>query len=185
MAADVADALHLDEVLWIPAGDPPHKRDAEPAPAPVRLRMVRAAIADDPRFRASDLEIGREGPSYTVDTLEALRRGEASGAELFLIVGVDQYRAFESWHRPGEIRELATLAVMDRGGEGLDPEVAEEDESVVRVHVGRVDVSSTEVRAAAGRGEPVDDLVPAAVARIIEDEGLYRAGSQGVYRAGG
>lgn len=170
----MADALDLDAVLWIPAGDPPHKQDAEPTPAPVRLRMVRAAIAADPRFGASDLEIRREGPSYTVDTLETLSRGEASGAELFVIMGVDQYRAFESWHRPEEIRELATLAVMDRGGEGVDPGVAEDDESVVRVPVRRVDVSSTEVRAAAGRGEPVDDLVPPTVARIIEDEGLYR-----------
>lgn len=202
-ASDVADALDLDQVLWIPAGDPPHKQDADPAPASLRLRMVRAATADDPRFRVSDLEMRREGPSYTVDTLrtlaEALRdesssqvRDESpSDVELFLIMGIDQYRSFESWHRPDEIRELATLVVMDRGGEGADAPVVAggagssdddvvdraDDEDVVRVPVGRVDVSSTEVRAAAGRGEPVEELVPSAVARIIEAEGLYRAES--------
>lgn len=174
MAADVADALDLDAVLWIPAGDPPHKRDAEPAPARIRLRMVRAAVAADPRFLVSDLELGRAGPSYTVDTLTELRNEHGSDVELFLVMGIDQYRAFESWHRPDEIRELATLVVMDRGGERADPATAEDDGSVVRVPVRRVDVSSTEVRAAVGRGEPVDDLVPPEAARIIADEGLYR-----------
>lgn len=182
MAADVADALDLDAMLWIPAADPPHKRDAETAPARIRLRMVRAAVAADPRFGASDLELRRPGPSYTVDTLTELRSEHGPDAELFLVMGIDQYRAFESWRRPDEIRELATLVVMDRGGEAVDPAAtvgssgSGEDGGVVRVAVRRVDVSSTQVRHRVERGEPVDDLVPPAVARIIEDERLYRGG---------
>lgn len=175
---DVADALDLDEVLWMPAGEPPHKPDAGASPIAVRLAMTRAAAAADPRFRVSELEIGREGPSYTVDTLRELRAGDVSGGtDLFLIIGIDQYRAFDSWRAPDEIRVLAHVTVMDRGGTSL--EGSETLEGVVSVPVRRIDISSTEVRARAREGRDVSDLVPPAVARIIESEGLYRG------RAGG
>lgn len=184
-AADVADALGLDEVVWIPAGDPPHKH-SEVTPAPSRLRMVRAITAGDERFRVSELEVAREGPSYTVDTLRALRESEPPGTDLFLIMGVDQYRAFESWREPDAIRSMATLAVMDRRGESVDdtavgdaadgPGGGRGREGVVRVPVGRVDVSSTRVRAAADRGDSIAEMVPAEVLRIIDAEGLYRRG---------
>ncbi|MDX1495128.1 MAG: nicotinate-nucleotide adenylyltransferase [Longimicrobiales bacterium] len=192
---DVADFLGLDEVLWIPAGDPPHKAFQKLTPAPIRLRMVRAVTAGDERFRVSEIEVRREGPSYTVDTLRALRE-EHPDAKLFLIMGIDQYRALESWHRPDEVRSLATLAVMDRGGEALrDLEAGDADEAhhpdealyphetqdgeaagsgVIRVPVKRVDISSTRVRAAVDRGESITELVSPEVARIIEAEGLYR-----------
>ena len=194
VVADVADALALDEVLWIPAGEPPHKSERRLSPAAVRLRMVRAAIAEDPRFRVSDVEIRRAGPSYTVDTLRALTGadGQGEGSEavaseggagalladdrLYLIVGIDQFRDFTSWHRPEEIRELVTLAIMDRGGEGLDEERAERADDLVRVPVRRVDVSSTMVRQKVRAGESVAGLVHPEVARIIDVEGLYRDG---------
>lgn len=174
VAADVADELGLDEVLWVPAGNPPHKSDAEPTPAPVRLRMVRAVVADDERFSVSEVEIGRSGPSYTVDTLRELIAHDLADADVYLIVGVDQYRALESWHRPDEIRGLATLAVMDRRGVGLDPGELEREDGVVHVPVRRVDVSSTQVRSRVARDEGIGDLVAPEVARIIEAEGLYR-----------
>jgi len=188
----VADALELDEVLWIPAGDPPHKTGEEMTPVPVRLRMVRALTEVDDRFRVSEIEVRREGPSYTVDTLRALRESESRGARLYLIMGFDQYRAFEEWHRPDEIRELATLVVMDRRGEGIEDGSgaareaegyggrraggASGEERVIGVPVRRIDISSTKVRAVADRGESIDDLVTPEVARIIEAEGLYRRG---------
>lgn len=181
VAKDVADALDLDGVVWVPAARSPLKPHAPKAPDGARLEMVRAATELDARFEVSDVELQRGGPSYTVDTLRELRDGVApEGASLFLILGIDQYRSFPGWRRPEEIRSLATLAVMDRDGEGLaagpasdglelDPEAG-----TVRVPVGRVDVSSTEVRSRVGRGERIDDLVPPAVRRIIEREGLYR-----------
>lgn len=194
---DVADALELDEVVWIPAGDPPHKQKADLAPASLRLEMVEAATADDPRFRVSPVEVEREGPSYTVDTLEALA-AEEPGADLFLVMGIDQFRNFASWHRPDDIRRLATLVVMDRGGESIATRASDGDSAppgeggsgaqgrphasevgeVVPVRVTRVDISSTGVRTAVTRGEPVDDLVHPEVARIITSEGLY--GSSGL-----
>ncbi len=200
VAADVADHLNLTEVVWIPAGDPPHKRRRNLTPADLRLRMVRAATADDPRFRVSEIEIHRDGPSYTVDTLRALK-DEHDGWELYLILGIDQYRTFHRWRKPEEIVGLATLAVMDREGEALALGVAEASGTLVAprpsptsgtpgtggnvlsVPVGRVDISSTQVRAAVSRGESIVALVPAEVAEIIEAEGLYRRdGERGRHR---
>ncbi|MBT8487615.1 MAG: nicotinate (nicotinamide) nucleotide adenylyltransferase [Gemmatimonadetes bacterium] len=185
VALDVADVLDLDEVVWIPAGDPPHKRLEQLTPAHLRLRMVRAATMGEPRFSVSEIEVNREGPSYTVDTLRALRSKEPK-ADLYLIVGIDQYRTFDTWRAPEEILTLASLAVMDRGGESLRRDIDAEDTArrpnslhlppgtVISVPVKRIDVSSTRVRAAVDRGESIVALVPRAVARIIEAEGLYR-----------
>lgn len=175
VAGDVADALALDALLWMPARISPHKLDDPPTPAPLRLEMVRAAAADDARFRVREDELGREGPSYTVDTLRALA-AEHPGAELFVVMGADQVRAFGSWERPEEIQELARLAIMDRRGEdapGALPGVVD-PQRVVRVPITRVDVSSTAVRAAVAAGEDISGMVPAAVAEVIRREGLYR-----------
>lgn len=179
VARDVADRLDLEEVVWVPAGHPPHKPHGAVAPAPLRLAMTRAAAAADPRFRVSDVEVERAGPSYTVDTLRRLGAGGAGdvgdGAaepELVLILGVDQFRSLETWKSPDEIRRLATLAVMDRGGESVGAADAPE---VLRVPVGRVDVSSTEIRDRLARGEDVAELVPERVLRVIRDERLYRS----------
>lgn len=177
VASDVADALDLDEVLWIPAGEPPHK-SGELTPADIRLRMVRAAVSADDRFRVSEVELRRDGPSYTVETLRLLRDGPLADARIHLIMGIDQYRDFPSWHRPDAIRRMATLTVMDRGGERVDEERARDDDDLIRVPVRRIDVSSTKVREMVRRGEDVSTLVHPEVARIIEAEGLY-SGSGG------
>ena len=176
MACDVADVLALDRVLWIPAGEPPHKPRGSVSPGRVRLEMVRAAVESDPRFAVETMELDRPGPSYMVDTVRALRQ-ELSDAELFLILGVDQLRLFDTWREPGEIVRHVRLAVMDRGGEsarasarGL-PSAAE----VVFVPVRRVDVSSTEIRERVRAGLDVWDLLPPGVHAIIERERLYSA----------
>ncbi len=136
--------------------------------------MVRQAAAADPRFSPCTLELERPEPSYTVDTLRALRSELGPDARIFLVIGIDQYGAFDRWHRPDEIRSLATLAVMDRGGEGIGAGEAAEIDDLVRVPVGRVDVSSTEVRKAVAQGRDITGLVPEAVAAVIAREGLYR-----------
>jgi len=174
VAADVADALDLDQVLWIPAGQPPHKSLVSAAPLALRLEMTCAVAKADSRFEVSKIEVERGGVSYTLDTVRALR-ANYPGTILFLIIGTDQFREFGTWRNPEKLLESAELVVMDRGGQrGQDyvPEV----EDIGKVHfvsVGQVDISSTDVRLAAHNGEDLNALVPAKIAEIILREGLY------------
>lgn len=175
VAKDVADALHLNRLLWIPAGEPPHKAQQDVTPAPLRLEMVLAATSEDARFEVSDVETAREGPSYTVDTLGEVRR-RFPHATLYFIVGADEYDALATWRAPEQVLELARLAVMDRGGaRAADnvPDVAGADAAEF-VAVERIDISSTRVRAHIAAGLDAADLVPPGVAAIIERAGLYR-----------
>jgi nicotinate-nucleotide adenylyltransferase len=175
VAGDVADALALDRVLWVPARVSPHKLGRGVTSPEARLAMVRAAAAEDPRFQVSEVELERPGPSYTVDTLRDLR-ARWPGAEIYLILGADQLRVFASWRGPEEILRLATLALMDREGEdasGLAPGLPGM-ERAVHVPVTRVDVSATRVREAVAAGEDVSAMVPAGVWAVIDGEGLYR-----------
>ena len=166
-ASDACDALALDRLLWIPSAVHPLKpvRTA----ADVRLEMVRAAIQGDPRFRADDLELRRTGPSYTVDTLRALRAREPD-AELFFLVGADNLAELPRWREPGEIARLATLAVVGRAGETLPPDGPY---PAVAVQITRVDVSSTQLRRRVAAGQTLRYLVPEAVRAVIERERLY------------
>ena len=175
VAADVADFLGLERVLWIPAGEPPHKPSGRVSPAAVRLEMVRAAVRADRRFEACTLEYDRPGPSFTVDTLETLRRAMPE-ADLVLIVGADQFADLGAWRDPERIVALATLAVMDRDGASArmaPPELAGAERART-VPVRRVDVSSTRIRQLVREGRDVSGLVPPGVLDIIEREGLYR-----------
>ena len=176
VARDVADALELDRLIWIPAGTPPHKAPAGVTPGSLRLEMVRAAVASDPRFRVSDTELLRDGPSFTVDTLRELS-SQHPGAELFLVLGADQIRTFEhGWREPLEILRIATLVLMDREGE-VAPQVAPDlpgMERAIHVPVTRVDVSSSEIRRRVSSGEDVSPLLPPGVGEIVDREGLYR-----------
>jgi len=172
----VADALHLDKVLWIPAGDPPHKRDSPVSRPEMRLAMVRAAAAADPRFEVSTVEMDRPGASYMVDTVKSLRATYPT-ADLYLIIGADEFRAFASWRRPEEIVGLVRLAVMDRAGESaatFRDGVPGGDEAVF-VPVRRVDCSSSDIRARRRRGEDVGAWLQEGVRAIIERERLYSA----------
>lgn len=174
VAADVADHLGLDRVLWIPAAQPPHKPGGPVGAATTRLAMVREAARADERFEVSTVEIDRPGPSWTVDTVRTLR-AELPHAELFLILGIDQFRDFATWRDPDEILRHVTLAVMDREGESAEAiaDAVPGGRQAVFVPVRRVDVSSTAVRAAAREGRDLRAWVPEGVAAIIERERLY------------
>ncbi|MDZ7780336.1 MAG: nicotinate (nicotinamide) nucleotide adenylyltransferase [Gemmatimonadota bacterium] len=180
VAADVADHLSLDRVLWVPARVSPFKQREETSPPEVRLEMVRRAAALDPRFEVDTRELERPPPSYTADTLEAIR-GDFPDAELFLILGADQFEQFGRWRDPERIVAAARLAVMDRDetpARVFAPDVAEAvpglRDATVFVPVRAVDVSSTAVREAVARGEDPAGSVPEGVARSIRARGLYR-----------
>ena len=169
-AADAHRALALDRVVWVPSAQPPHKAGRVRTPAATRLEMVRAAVAGDPRFAVDALELERPGPSYSADTLRELREREPAG-ELFFLLGADALRDLPGWHRPDEIARLARLAVLFREG---DETRAAGPYAALPVAVTRVDVSATDVRRRAARGEPIRYLVPEPVRAIVEREGLYR-----------
>lgn len=168
-ASDAAQALGLSRVLWVPSAQHPFKGEAVRTPAALRLEMTRAAIAGDARFQAEPLELEREGPSFTVDTLRELN-GRAPGCELWLLVGADNLPDLPKWREAEEIPRLARLAVVTREGEGAP---AEGGTQARRVAVTRVDVSATEIRRRVAAGETIRYLVPERVRAIIEREGLY------------
>ena len=169
VAAEAHRALELDRLLLVPAALPPHKREGVHTPAEIRLEMVRRAVRGDVRFRVDDVEVRREGPSYTVDTLRVLAE-RMPGTELFLLIGADNLRDFPAWREPDEILRLARLVVLERSGEqGSAPVPA------LRVPVTRIDVSATEVRRRVGAGESIRYLVPEAVRRMVEHRGLYQS----------
>ncbi len=173
LAEACAEAAGLDRVLWIPAATPPHKQgDPTLAPAAARLAMVRAAIAGNDRFEASDVEIARGDVSYTVDTLRVLHQ---SGDELALILGGDSLRGFPAWREPEAIAALARLVVYRRPGDGVDlGALPGWLAGRVTVVIGPLlELSSTELRARRAAGQTIRYLVPDAVREIVEAEGLY------------
>lgn len=169
--------LGLDQVLFIPARIPPHKPvEHEPGPEH-RLELCRRAVGDDERFAVADLELRREGPSYTVDTLEELS-SQPSQPELFLIVGGDIAVGLPRWHKPERVLELATLAIAKRQGTPR----AEVEDTLGTLEGGqrsrffampRMGVSSTMIRRRVRGGQPIRYLVPDAVAGYIKDHNLY------------
>lgn len=176
VAQDILEVLDLDRVILVPAARPPHKGEEGLTPGPLRARMLRAAVEGDPRFEVSDLELRRDGPSYTVDTLEALR-DQHPDARLHLILGADQWTAFATWNKPRRIAQLARIVVMTRNGESpssIDPGFTDgPPPEIIEVPVTRLDLSSTQLRARLSAGRSIRYLVPAEVHRIIEAGKLY------------
>ncbi|CAN5674636.1 nicotinate-nucleotide adenylyltransferase [soil metagenome] len=170
VAQDAALALGLDRILFIPAGQPPHKEPRSVTPAELRVGMLELALGGDDRFAIDRLEVEREGASYTVDTLGELQR-RWPGAELTLLIGADQYAEFDSWQRPDEIRQRVRLGVLTRAGSGAAGPAIGPDAAVVEVT--RIDISSTALRKRVASGLPIRYMVPAAVERFIFERQLY------------
>jgi nicotinate-nucleotide adenylyltransferase len=178
LAQEALWQLDLSEVVLMPTGDAPHKRIADDPGREQRLAMTRLAAADDPRFSVSTLEVDREGPSYTYETLELLA-GERGDTELVFVMGADAAVGLESWRRPERVVELARLAVARRSGIS-DAEVAAVMRSLgadqgqaTMLEMPQFGVSSSSVRERAAAGRPLRYLVPEAVARFVEEKGVY------------
>jgi len=170
VAEAVRDALGLDRLLVVVANEPWQKQDRPVTPAEDRFAMVAAALADHPGLEASRTELDRGGPSYTVDTVRALLDQEP-GAAVVVVVGADVVATLDTWHDHEALRELVTLAVVDRPGVPVaDPPPGWR---AVHVAVEPVDVSSTDLRTRLESGQPVADAVPEAVIRCVSERGLY------------
>ena len=171
-AVDAFEALALDKLIFVPTATQPLKTHA-PAGASSRdrLEMVRLAVADDPRFDVSAVEIDRAGLSYMVDTLEGLA-AERPGTELFLILGMDAMATFDRWKSPARIRELATLGVLMRD-EGGSVGAFDAAAGMIAIGTRRVDVSSSEIRERIREGKLIRGFVAESVERYISAANLY------------
>ncbi|QCB95232.1 nicotinate-nucleotide adenylyltransferase [Cellulomonas shaoxiangyii] len=171
-ASEVAARFDLDEVVFVPTGQPSFKQDTAVTEAEHRYLMTVIATASNPRFTVSRVDVEREGLTYTVDTLRDLK-AERPDADLFFITGADAIAQILTWKDAGELFDMARFVAVTRPGHAL---------SVAGLPEGRVDVleipalsiSSTDVRARAGAGEPVWYLVPDGVVQYIAKHRLYR-----------
>jgi len=187
-------ALELDEVLFIPAHDPPHKPQEPHASAFHRFALVALAIQDWPGYRGSDIELAREGASYTIDTLRGLQRCGWSASQLFFIVGADAFAEIATWREFPAVLDCAHFVVIARSGSRLDdvisrvPKLAprvrdpanrawndEDGTAIYLVEARTRDVSSTTIRTRLAEGKTIDDIVPPEVARHIVAHHLYGA----------
>jgi nicotinate-nucleotide adenylyltransferase len=165
LARAAREELGLDRVIFIPADMSPHKTETKPSTAQDRLAMVQRAIADEDGFAASDIELLRPPPSYTVETLRELK-ALYPGDELILLIGADNVAKFETWREPDEIRKHARIAVLDRAHHEIP-----DDWTVVRR---LVDISSTDIRRRIQAGKSIRYLTPDSVCDYIREHGLYR-----------
>ena len=172
VARELQESGAFDEILWIPAGTPPHKPANRLTSPELRLEMARAATDGCAHQSVSDIELLREGPSYTVDTLRALR-STCPEATPVLIMGSDQFAELAEWGEAEEIVRLAEVCVLPREGAGLAAGVPRLSVVWRAANVPPVDVSSSEVRTRVREGLPYRHLVPEGVADIIERERLY------------
>jgi nicotinate-nucleotide adenylyltransferase len=179
LATLAADALGLSRVLLMPAARPPHKGAQPVSNAADRVMMTRLAIAADPLFDLSLIEMEREGPSYTVDSLVELRASLDDSETLVLIMAADSLAEIGSWREPDRLLELAEWAVGPRPGWPLPDRGALHErygEAAARIHLlegPSLDLSSSEIRRRVAAGRSIRYLVPRAVEELIVDRGLY------------
>jgi nicotinate-nucleotide adenylyltransferase len=205
VADEACEVLALDRVLFVPASAPPHKLGLDLAPAPHRFRMTALAVSEHPRFAVSDVELARQGPSYTVDTLAALEGGD----ELHLLIGSETFLDLLNWREPRRVVRLARLVVVPRNSTGFDPEAPAAQKVLdelglpgfVRADLGTPDgapdgagsvdarqplapllvraaslpISGSDLRRRAREGRSLAYRMPEPVAGYIREHRLYRA----------
>lgn len=177
LAENARAQLRLDGVLFVVAGQPPHKPDRPISPAHHRARMVEAAIADNPAFTPSGVDMDRPGPHYTVETL-ALLQEQYPGAELFLLIGGDSLAQLLTWRDPAGVVQRARLAVMRRPGYEPDLSALEQaipglGERLAWLDAPCLDLASSDLRRRMRDGLPIRYLVPPQVEAYIRQHDLY------------
>jgi nicotinate-nucleotide adenylyltransferase len=172
-ASEVAQVFTLDEVVFVPTGQPWQKDDRKVSPSEDRYLMTVIATASNPRFSVSRIDIDRGGPTYTIDTLRDLRAECKDEAELFFITGADALAQIMSWQDVNELFALAHFVGVTRPGHRLTGDGLPEDK-VSLVEVPALAISSTDCRERVGRGEPIWYLVPDGIVQYIAKRRLYR-----------
>ena len=177
IANGLREKLDLDQIIWVVAGRPPHKRGQIVSEDDDRIAMVRLALGTETGDTVSRIEVDRPGPSYTVDTLESLH-AELGPAQYYFLMGEDSLRDFPSWRNPERILELANLGVVGRPG--IDTDLANLTRKLPalagKVHIAslhELPYSSSEIRQRVADGMSIDDLTVEPVVDYIRDHGLY------------
>lgn len=184
VAEEAREAIGLERLLFVPAGLPPHKPERPISPAHHRLAMVEAAIADNPAFAVSRIEVDRAGPSYAVDTLEILaarERTDGREPDLTFILSVEAFRELPRWREPRRILALCRMAVVPRGGARapgrgwLEEHVPGQEDRVTFLDDPHIRLSASEVRERVAAGRSIRYLVPPPVAAYIAAHHLYES----------
>lgn len=173
IAQEAYEQAHLDRVVFMPAPAPPHKHGLLLSPFPLRLAMVRAAVEGDPRFCVSDLEATLPVPSYTVETLRALRRAEPAWQQVDLIIGSDSLLELPTWKTPDEVLTLAGLVVYPREGFPVAAAPEEYAKRARLLEAPRLLVSSTDLRRRIAERRSLRYWVGDGVLHLIKTHGLY------------
>lgn len=166
MARAALEKLELGKILFMPTGAPRYRTPAV-ASGEHRVAMLRLALADNQFYEADARELAPGASGYTVDTLKELRLELGAGIELWLLMGADQYAKLDTWHRPEDVKRLAKIAVLHRPGWKIQRGPVEV------VPFEPMNISASEIRARAARGEDISALVPPAVASYIARHRLY------------
>ncbi len=204
IARDVRARMNLAHMLFIPTGDPPHKHNRSLAPAPLRLEMVRLAIADTPEFDVATLEVDRSGKSYSIDTIREIRGQYGQPWELFFIIGLDAFLEFPTWRMPEKILKLCHFVVVPRPGRFFQSLAAIPlfqnlaSESLGQLDTGVIDrcdiavpealgitclsippcpISASEIRRRIRNGLPLANMLPPPVESYILQHSLYQEDS--------
>jgi nicotinate-nucleotide adenylyltransferase len=165
LARQAIETLGLDKVILVPAATSPLKKAAPVASGEVRLGMLQAAIEGEPEFEVDECELLRPPPSYTIDTVEDIRRRECDAA-IYCLIGEDNIEQLPQWHRFAELEKMVRFVVLDRSGK--------QPSHFYQLIHRRIDISATEIRRRVAQNESIRYLVPNSVEEIIQREKLYR-----------
>ena len=165
LARDAIETLGLDKVILVPAAISPLKKAAPVAGGEVRLAMLKAAIKGEPEFEVDECELLRQPPSYTIDTVEKIRRRECD-ADIYCLIGEDNVEQLPRWHRFADLEKTVRFVVLDRSGK----QPSHSYQLIQRP----IDISATEIRRRVAQRESIRYLVPESVGEIVQREKLYR-----------
>jgi nicotinate-nucleotide adenylyltransferase len=173
MAEQVRGKLRLDQVIFIPSAHPPHKTKRRLSPSQDRFQMTRLGLEGNPNFAVSDLELKRQGLSYTVDTLQQLKK-LYPGREIYFLTGSDVLDEIHTWKEPEQIYKRVKVVIAIRPGfDRFDPKNRFAQKSII-VPITGIDISSSQIRAMVRKGESIRYLVPPKVEEYINKKKLYQ-----------
>lgn len=179
LAEQCREQLSLDEVWFLPSGNPPHKDERGITPGQARVEMLEFAVAGHPQFEVNRMELAREGTTFTVDTLTTLAAEDAK-RELFFLIGADSLHDLPTWRNPRRITELATIVAVNRGDaplpalDAVKSELGEAAASRIELAtIPGIDLSSSGIRRRVSEGKSIRYMTPRAVEVYIQEHGLY------------